>query len=862
MSNNPQEANLNQLPFIRRKMIECLIITHSELRFLCYAKVYTSNRANPRWLYSELEGGLALTINQIGKCGKLTLYDSTTYEILFEFELYKRFNGNFQRITDNFYCFEIEGGFVGFYIPDKEDGLLLAHEVSELSDSFILKKVKEYRPITEQSLRATGEGLFAQVKNKVSKECYIKEQPRIPILELNIKSIEKDFDTLDIDEANQIVYLGGNGNDVEMLFKKIKGVKIQERNKVKIGNRHLYSKSIASNVYNISKGELGYNIDLFRERMKNNQFGPKLIRVNAFQTDLSGMVSNEKKESEVNTHSKSHEEVKSTKKEAQYVDVPVARMEKVNKAGKGGIPALPSLPPMNLNIPVIPKGEPVKASPIDLQAELDAKKNKLAKAEIHEPVSSALMKEGEQSTSSHQEVRGGNAMQNELMQRMMNRRNVNVDNLEKKKLIDSNTNSTIQSNSINQPIKSEMNKEFQSTKQPIKSHANKISQQPQPQPQNVNAPKVEIKTDKKGIPVPPPMDFPQVVPQRVPAGTLNKRKPSRPINSKLTMSEEISKGVKLKKVTTQEKFGLDYQKDKTQLNCTESTPSVNPNTNVDIGSNEYELNINNPSEINIMPASSGGQANMFSMIQNVHLKKVEAKIEVSKPKEDPEISSSSTLSSIQQRLKALNKNAAKQNKDKISKPIEMKKEEIKPVQKTVIPTNTVMSTMVPKQEEMQEAHPNPVFSHSTRPMMMMMPIQQKNDLLPKPQETIPEVKLQPPVSVPKVEIKTNKKGIPLPPPMDFPKHVAQPKTAPVTKQKPAAHPKSSGLTMAEEISKGVKLKKVTTEEKFGINYQKEHQEENSSGGDNNNTTGSGSGGQNPFMAMLKGVQLKKVPKNN
>ena len=122
---------------------------------------------------------------------------------------------------------------------------------------------------------------------------------------------------------------------------------------------------------------------------------------------------------------------------------------------------------------------------------------------------------------------------------------------------------------------------------------------------------------------------------------------------------------------------------------------------------------------------------------------------------------------------------------------------------------------------------------------------------PKPPSSVPV----PNITVPTPTVGGGKGNVPKPPPIpkappippvpkvNVPKATEPKKTAPPKKQ----------LSMAEEIAK-MKLKKVETQEKFGLKAQKESQAAGNSGSSSSAASG------NSFFAQLSAVKLKKVGK--
>jgi len=84
-----------------------------DLMEISSAKIYTNSKEGLCWLYSDLEGFLCYLIDYHEKVQLLVLYDYTSYEKLFQFELYSDFPKYYTKLSNDFHCFETDNGFVG-----------------------------------------------------------------------------------------------------------------------------------------------------------------------------------------------------------------------------------------------------------------------------------------------------------------------------------------------------------------------------------------------------------------------------------------------------------------------------------------------------------------------------------------------------------------------------------------------------------------------------------------------------------------------------------------------------------------------------------------------------------------------------
>ena len=140
----PYNESAIKLNTVKQKIISSLLVSNYELINLCFARIYTANAYNnPTWLYTELEGGLCLVVDYARKSARFLMFDLVSLEIIFESEFYKNFNVFYSCLSENFQCFEVNGGFVGFNVPDKSAAKMLHKSVNGLTDQVITKKLKK-----------------------------------------------------------------------------------------------------------------------------------------------------------------------------------------------------------------------------------------------------------------------------------------------------------------------------------------------------------------------------------------------------------------------------------------------------------------------------------------------------------------------------------------------------------------------------------------------------------------------------------------------------------------------------------------------------------------------------------------------
>jgi hypothetical protein len=107
-----------------------------------FARIHTCGKQSEYWLYSGLEGALVYCIDIRVKSCRFLMIDLKSYEIVFDCELYKRFDKAYKKGTERFYYFEVENGFIGFEIPNMEQAEILSASIISFGDEYIKKKTE------------------------------------------------------------------------------------------------------------------------------------------------------------------------------------------------------------------------------------------------------------------------------------------------------------------------------------------------------------------------------------------------------------------------------------------------------------------------------------------------------------------------------------------------------------------------------------------------------------------------------------------------------------------------------------------------------------------------------------------------
>ena len=121
---------------------------------LFQAKLYSSDREGQDWLYSGLEGHLILLIDSSAKTKYLCLYDPITYQKLFQYELYKNFEKSLTTLANDFICFEIESGFIGFQFEKEEETQNFVNLINKIMPMKCVKMTKEDHKLQKEKIQS------------------------------------------------------------------------------------------------------------------------------------------------------------------------------------------------------------------------------------------------------------------------------------------------------------------------------------------------------------------------------------------------------------------------------------------------------------------------------------------------------------------------------------------------------------------------------------------------------------------------------------------------------------------------------------------------------------------------------------
>jgi hypothetical protein len=132
---------------VEKIKILSILPNHQELQGdIFLVKIYSSDVDGKDWLYSGLEGYLALIVDYSIKTKYLYVFDTTNYQKVFQYELYKGFEKCFEELAPDFRCFEIETGFIGLKFDTDEEAVnfeMILKKITSMKNIFNKPIIKE-----------------------------------------------------------------------------------------------------------------------------------------------------------------------------------------------------------------------------------------------------------------------------------------------------------------------------------------------------------------------------------------------------------------------------------------------------------------------------------------------------------------------------------------------------------------------------------------------------------------------------------------------------------------------------------------------------------------------------------------------
>ena len=265
---NSTKIKIQNISRVENKIIKLILYSTHEIINTCFAQIYTFSDST-NWLYSNLEGALVLAIDLKNYVAKFLLFDLKTFNITFECELFKSFSEYYKKGSDRFYYFEINKGFIGFFIPDVKEADVLNSYVFNMTFSLIKNKIKNFKKMKDEDFVKKSSENINILKEKICKD---KNNYRMIQNSLNFsyRKLDKIINTVKF-ENNEYFLVGTNFNGLDEKIKKLNGIKIVLQNGVKIGNKKIFCNQMAKNLLNsylrniiIPKRKINRDIEIFK----------------------------------------------------------------------------------------------------------------------------------------------------------------------------------------------------------------------------------------------------------------------------------------------------------------------------------------------------------------------------------------------------------------------------------------------------------------------------------------------------------------------------------------------------------------------------------------------------------------------
>ena len=237
-----------KITLVQKKIIKSLLYGAYEVMNIFFARIHTCGKNAEYWLYSGLEGALVFCIDMRVKSCRFLMIDLKTYETVFDCELYKKFDKAYKKGTERFYYFEVENGFIGFEIPNMEQAELLAASIISFGDEYVKRKLKEFKAMKENEIKEKSKKMTALLEKKL---CQGNIQPKMLRTEIVLKHglLEKMINTVELNDESGKVTVKGNGyQGVDSDLLKLKGLNLDLRTDLKIGDAEIFTKYISRNI--------------------------------------------------------------------------------------------------------------------------------------------------------------------------------------------------------------------------------------------------------------------------------------------------------------------------------------------------------------------------------------------------------------------------------------------------------------------------------------------------------------------------------------------------------------------------------------------------------------------------------------
>jgi hypothetical protein len=187
----------SKITLVQKKIINSLLYGKYEVMNISFARIHTSEIKSKEWLYSGLEGTLVYCLKADSKPNtcRFLMFDLKSFEIVFDCELYKKFEKAYKKGIERFYYFEISNGFIDFEIPDMNEAQILCAQVMNFKDEYIKKKVKEYKTLQGKELQEKSKRMLDKLDNRFKME-NVQNKLLRPEITLTNGRLEREINTL------------------------------------------------------------------------------------------------------------------------------------------------------------------------------------------------------------------------------------------------------------------------------------------------------------------------------------------------------------------------------------------------------------------------------------------------------------------------------------------------------------------------------------------------------------------------------------------------------------------------------------------------------------------------------------------
>ena len=137
-----EEENKQNYKLEKIKILSILPNSRELQGDIYFAKLYSSDMEGIDWLYSGVEGYLGLIVDHEAKTKYISMFDQTSYQLTFQYELYKGFEKFFDELAPDFRSFEIETGFIGLKFEKEKDAVNFGNTLKKINPmNNIFKKI-------------------------------------------------------------------------------------------------------------------------------------------------------------------------------------------------------------------------------------------------------------------------------------------------------------------------------------------------------------------------------------------------------------------------------------------------------------------------------------------------------------------------------------------------------------------------------------------------------------------------------------------------------------------------------------------------------------------------------------------------